>query len=143
MEICLVGYIDRTPENERMFGTYEFRNDFWAEKIMFRRKDRRPLADGELKCVSEWIDREIVKKHRVNWLSEKHPAYADITDAEVLKKYWPWMPDKEIKQRLDLDKENHIRAIVSGFPPEDFKRLYLSEPAAYTNKSKQLELNFK
>lgn len=140
MKVCLVGYIDNTEENKRMLDTYEFKNDFWAENFKFRRKDGQPLADGELKQVSDWINREIVKKHRTNWLSEKHPAYADVTDADVLKKYWPWMPDKEIKQLLD--HEAYMRSIAKAFPPEEFRRQYLSEPLA-AKKNRELELEFK
>ena len=140
MKVCLVGYVDNTEENKRMLDTYEFKNDFWAENFKFRRRDRQPLADGELEMVSNWIDREIIKKHRTNWLSEKHPAYVDITDAEVLKKYWPWMPDDEIKQRLD--HEAHMKAIAKEFPPEEFRRQYLSEPLS-AKKNRELELEFK
>lgn len=140
MRVCLVGYVDNTEENKRMLDTYEFKNDFWAENFKFRRKDRKPLADGELKLVSDWINREVVKKHRTNWLSDKNPAYIDVTDPEVLKKYWPWMPDEEIKQQLD--HEAYIKAIAKEFPPEEFCRQYLSEPLA-AKKNRELELEFR
>ena len=130
MKVCLVGYVDNTEENKRMLDTYEFKNDFWAENFKFRRKDRQPLADGELEMVSKWIDREIVKKHRTNWLSNREPAYTDITDAEVLKKYWPWMPDEEIRQQLD--HEARMKALQT-LPPEEFRRLYLAEPVIHSD----------
>ena len=77
MQICLVGYLDNTVENKLMLDTYELRNDFWAENFKFRRKDLKPITDEELEWVSAWIDREIIKKHRTNWLSDKNPAYID------------------------------------------------------------------
>ncbi len=141
MRVCLIGYIDRTDENAAMLEAYEFRNDFWAERIKFRRKDGHSLADGELERVSDWVNREIVGKHRTNWLSERQPAYADITDAEELKKYWPWMNDGEIRQRLD--REAVMRAIFEEFPPEEFRRQYLAEPVIHNDGSRQLELEFK
>lgn len=132
MRVCLVGYVDNTEENKRMLDTYEFKNDFWAENFKFRRKDRKPLADGEMELVSDWVNREIVKKHRTNWLSDKNPAYIDVTDPEVLKKFWPWMPDEEIL----------MKAIAKEFPPEEFRRQYLSEPLA-AKKNRELALEFK
>lgn len=141
MKVCLVGYIDNTEENKRMLDTYEFKNDFWAENFKFRRRDGQPLADGELKMVSDWINREIVKKHRTNWLSEKNPAYIDITDPELLKKYRPWMPDQKIRQQLD--SEAHMKAIAREFPPEEFRRQYLAEPVVHSDGSRQMELKFK
>lgn len=140
MKVCLVGYIDNTEENKIMLDTYEFKNDFWAENFKFRRRDGQPLADGELKMVSDWINREIVKKHRTNWLSEKNPAYIDITDPELLKKYWPWMPDQEIRQQLDA--EAHMKAIAHEFPPEEFRRQYLAEPFVHSDGSRQMVLEF-
>ena len=140
MEVCLVGYVDNTEENKRMLDTYEFKNDFWAERFKFRRKDGQQLVDGELKLVSDWINREVVKKHRTNWLSEKNPAYIDVTDPELLKKYWPWMPDEEIRQRLD--HEAHMKAIAKEFPPEEFRRQYLSEPVIHSDGSRQMEIEF-
>lgn len=139
MKVCLVGYIDNTEENKRMLDSYEFKNDFWAERVKFRRRDGQPLADGELKQVSDWINREIAKKHRTNWLSNREPAYTDITDAEVLKKFWPWMPDGGIRQQLD--HEAHMRAIAKEFPPDEFRRQYLAEPLA-AKKNRELELEF-
>lgn len=140
MQVCLIGYIDNTPENKAMLDAYEFRNDFWAERIKFRRKDGQPVNEDELRRVSKWVNSEIVDKHRTNWLSEKQPAYADITDAEVLKKYWPWMNDEEIRQRLD--HEAHMRAIAKELPPEEFRRQYLAEPLA-AKRNRELELEFK
>ena len=141
MKVCLVGYIDNTEENKRMLDTYEFKDDFWAENFKFRRRDGQPLADGEREMVSKWIDREIVKKHRTNWLSDKKPAYTDVTDPELLKKFWPWMPDQEIRQQLDA--EAHMKAIAREFPPEEFRRQYLAEPVVHSDGSRQMELKFK
>lgn len=104
MQICLVGYIDNTPENKRMLDTYELRNDFWAENFAFRRRDGKRVTEDELKMVSAWIDREIVKKHRTNWLSEKNPEYIDVTDPAVIKQYHPWMSDEEIHERLESER---------------------------------------
>lgn len=103
MKICLVGYIDNTPENKQMLETYEFRNDFWAENFKFRRRDGKLVSQEELKLVSAWLDREVIKKHRTNWLSEKHPEYIDVTDPAAIKHYYPWMSDEEIQKRLDAE----------------------------------------
>lgn len=104
MKICLVGYIDNTPENRHMLETYEIRNDFWAENFKFRRRDGRQVSDKELVEVSAWINREIVDKHRTNWLSEKKPEYIDVTDPAIIKQYYPWMADEEIQERLDTEQ---------------------------------------
>ncbi len=104
MKVCLIGYIDNTPENKQMLDTYELRNDFWAENFKFRRRDGKKVTEDELKQVSAWIDREIVKKHRTNWLSEKNPEYIDVTDPAVIKKYYSWMTDEEIQERLEAER---------------------------------------
>lgn len=104
MKVCLIGYIDNTPENKQMLDIYELRNDFWAENFKFRRRDGKKVTEDELKQVSAWIDREIVKKHRTNWLSEKSPEYIDVTDPAVIKKYYSWMTDEEIQERLEAER---------------------------------------
>ena len=56
MQICLVGYIDNTPENREMFETYELKNDFWAERIKFRRRDGKQVdVSIKQKGESVWI----------------------------------------------------------------------------------------
>ena len=106
MKICLVGYVDDTPENKQMLDAYEFRNDFWAETFKFRRRDGKQVTDDELKQVSAWLDREVVKKHRTNWLSEQHPAYIDVADPAVIKKFYPWMTDEDIQKSLEAERRH-------------------------------------
>jgi len=147
MKICLVGYIDNTPENRKMFDTYELRNDFWAENIAFRRRDGKPVSDDELKMVSKWIDREIVKKHRMNWLSERNPEYIDVEDPAVIKRYCPWMSDEQIQERLAEEQRHKIlEKMREEMPYEEWKRMMLDNLPTYhptpTNVTKQLELRF-
>lgn len=49
MQICLVGYLDNTPENRKMLDTYELRNDFWAENFAFR---RLPYEEWKLRMLA-------------------------------------------------------------------------------------------
>lgn len=119
MKICLVGYIDNTPENKQMLDTYELRNDFWAEKFAFRRRDGKQVTDEELREVSKWIDREIVKKHRTNWLSNRETPYIDVKDPELIKKYCPWMSDQEIQEQLEAERRSEELAAIRDLPYEE------------------------
>lgn len=149
MEICLVGYIDNTPENKQMLETYEFRNDFWAENFAFRRRDGKQVTEEERKQVSKWLDREVIKKHRTNWLSDKNPAYIDVTDPAVIKKYYPWMSDEAIQERLFREKELEA---IRDLPYEEWKQRILAMPGrpnsmptsdpAPVDLPRQLELEF-
>lgn len=150
MEICLVGWLDGTAENKRMLDTYELRNDFWAENFAFRRRDGKPVSEDELKMVSEWIDREIVKKHRTNWLSNDKTPYIDVKDPALIKKYCPFMSDEEIQERLEAERRSEELAAIRDLPFEEWKKRMLAIPGVLptcdqepTDKSKQLELEFK
>lgn len=147
MQICLVGYVDNTPENKEMLDTYEFRNDFWAENFKFRRRDGKQVTQDELKMVSAWIDREIVKKHRTNWLSEKNPEYIDVTDPAVIKKYQPWMTDEQIQERLEAERQNKsLKVMRDEMPLDKWKQMMLANPPTYyptpPSMAKELELKF-
>ena len=147
MLICLVGYIDNTPENREMFETYELKNDFWAERIKFRRRDGKQVNEDELKRVSAWIDREIVKKHRVNWLSEKNHEYIDVTDSSVIKHYCPWMSDEQIQERLESERRHKFyEKMREEMPPDKWERMVMAKPPTYyptpPSMAKQLELKF-
>lgn len=149
MKICLVGYLDNTVENKLMLDTYELRNDFWAENFKFRRKDLKPITDEELKWVSAWIDREIIKKHRTNWLGEKNPAYIDVTDPAVIKRYYSWMTDEEIHERLEAERrQEFFKKLQENLPYKEWKRMMMAMPwkaclPAPKNVAKQLEIEFK
>ena len=152
MKICLVGYLDNTPENREMLETYELRNDFWAANIKFRRRDGRPVTEEERKTVSEWIDREMVRKHRTNWLGDGEPAYRDVRDPAVIKKYYPWMPDEEILERLEAERRAEEMDAIRDLPYEEWKRRMSAMPGrpvnmpecghAPANAPVQLEFNF-
>lgn len=152
MQICLVGYIDNTPENREMFETYELRNDFWAERIKFRRRDGKQVDEDELKRVSAWINREIVDKHRTNWLSNRETPYIDTKDPELIKKYCPWMSDQEIQEQLEAERRSEELAAIRDLPYEEWKRRMLAMPGRPNNMltgdtepmnlPKQLELRF-
>lgn len=147
MKICLVGYIDNTEENKQMLDTYEFRNDFWAENFKFRRRDGKKVTDEELKAVSQWIDREIVKKHRTNWLSEKNPEYIDVTDPVIIKKYYPWMSEEDIQKRLESDRQHEFfEKMRKEMPTDKLERMVMANPPMYyptlPSMAKQLELKF-
>ena len=139
MKICLVDYVDNTPENKEMLDTYEFRNDFWAQNFKFRRRDGKQVTQDELKKVSAWLDREVVKKHRTNWLG-KNPEYIEVTDPAVIKKYWPWMPDEEIKERLEAERQRKFLKVMRDEMPFDkWKQMITSNPPSM---AKELELKF-
>ena len=152
MQICLVGYLDNTPENKRMLNTYELRNDFWAENFAFRRRDGNPVSEDELKMVSAWIDREIVKKHRTNWLSNRETPYIDVKDPELIKKYCPWMSDEEIQKQLEAERYAEEMDAIRDLPYEEWKQRVLAIPGRPNNMltgdtepmnlPKQLELVF-
>ena len=147
MKICLVGYIDNTPENREMFETYELKNDFWAERIKFRRRDGKQVDEDELKRVSAWISREIVDKHRTNWLSEKNPEYIDVTDPAVVKHYCPWMSDEQIQERLESERRHKFcEKMCKEVPPDEWERMVMANPPTYyptpPSMAKQLELRF-
>lgn len=152
MEICLVGHIDNTPENKQMLETYEFRNDFWAENFAFRRRDGKQVTEEERKQVSKWLDREVIKKHRTNWLSDKNPAYIDVTDPAVIKKYYPWMSDEEIQERLESEFRTKELEAIRDLPYEEWKQRILAMPgrpnsmptsdSAPVDLPRQLELEF-
>lgn len=147
MKICLVGYIDNTPENKQMLETYEFKNDFWAENFKFRRRDGQQVTDDELKQVSKWLDREVIKKHRTNWLSEKNPEYIDVIDPAIIKKYCPWMSDEQIKEQLDAERQHEFfEKMRKEMPPEKWKCMMMANPPTYyptpPSMAKQLELKF-
>lgn len=152
MKICLVGYVDNTPENLEMLDTYELRNDFWAENFKFRRRDGKPVSEEELKMVSKWIDREIVKKHRTNWLSDREPQYIDVKDPVLIKKYYPFMSDDEIKEQLEAERRAEEMDAIRNLPYEEWKQRVLAMPASpnslpsyhptSTNVAKQLEFEF-
>ena len=152
MQICLVGYLDNTPENKQMLDTYELRNDFWAENFAFRRRDGKPVSEDELKMVSAWIDREIVKKHRTNWLGNRETPYIDVKDPELIKKYCPWMSDEEIQKQLEAERYAEEMDAIRDLPYEEWKQRMLAMPGRPnsmptcdtepTNAPKQLELRF-
>ena len=152
MQICLVGYLDNTPENKQMLDTYELRNDFWAENFAFRRRDGNPVSEDELKMVSAWIDREIVKKHRTNWLSNRETPYIDVKDPELIKKYCPWMSDEEIQKQLEAERYAEEMDAIRDLPYEEWKQRVLAIPGRSNNMltgdtepmnlPKQLELVF-
>jgi hypothetical protein len=152
MKICLVGYVDNTPENQEMLDTYELRNDFWAENFKFRRRDGKPVSEEELKMVSKWIDREIVKKHRTNWLSNRETPYIDVKDPVLIKKYYPFMSDDEIKEQLEAERRAEEMDAIRNLPYEEWKQRVLAMPASpnslpsyhptSTNVAKQLEFEF-
>ena len=152
MQICLVGYLDNTPENEQMLDTYELRNDFWAENFAFRRRDGKPVSEDELKMVSAWIDREIVKKHRTNWLSNRETPCIDVKDPELIKKYRPWMSDEEIQKQLEAERYAEEMDAIRDLPYEEWKQRMLAIPGRPNNMltgdtepmnlPKQLELRF-
>lgn len=152
MEICLVGYIDNTPENKQMLETYEFRNDFWAENFRFRRRDGKQVTEEERLQVSKWLDREVIKKHRTNWLSDRNPAYIDVTDPVVIKKHYPWMSDEQIKEQLESERRLKELEAIRGLPYEERMQRMLamsvrpnsmptSNPAP-ADLPRQLELEF-
>ena len=153
MQICLVGYIDNTPENHQMLDTYEFRNDFWAENFAFRRRDGKSISEEERKMVSMWIDREVVKKHRTNWLSNRETPYIDVKDPELIKKYCPWMSDEEIQEQLEAERRAEEMDAIRNLPYDERKRRMLAMPgkpnnmmtgnAEPANLPKQLEFEFK
>lgn len=150
MQICLIGWLDNTPENKQMLDTYELRNDFWAENFAFRRRDGKPISEEELKEVSLWIDREIVKKHRTNWLSNRETPYIDVKDPKLIKKYCPFMSDEEIRERLEAERRSEELAAIRDLPYEEWKQRMLALPGALptcdsepTNVVKQLEFDFK
>ena len=124
MRVCMVGRIDNTPKNKEVLETYELKNDFWAERICFRRKDRVPMTSDEIKEMQKWCKDEIIDKHRTNWLSEKEPAYEEINYPDIIRKMFPWMDEEEIM-------------VQCGLKPR--QKLFESEPESYP---KQLKLEF-
>jgi hypothetical protein len=152
MKICLVGYVDNTPENKQMLETYEFKNDFWAENFKFRRRDGKQVTDDELKQVSKWLDREVIKKHRTNWLSDRNPAYIDVTDPVVIKKHYPWMTDEQIKEQLESERRAKELEAIRNLPYEERMQRMLAMPCrpnsiptsnpAPADLPRQLELEF-
>ena len=86
-----------------------------------------------------WLDREVVKKHRTNWLG-KNPEYIEVTDPAVIKKYWPWMPDEEIKERLEAERQRKFLKVMRDEMPFDkWKQMMTANPPSM---AKELELKF-
>lgn len=136
MKISLANYIDNTEENRRVMDTYELRNCWFSKRVAFRRKDGRKMSDEEIRQMQAWCRREIFDKHRTNWLGEE-PEYMDTTDVETIRKYWPWMPDDEIRRQIDAEQKLS-RHLQEDFRPEG----RLNQPVTYSDGSIETSLDF-
>jgi hypothetical protein len=63
-----------------------------------------------------------------------------VTDPAVIKKYWPWMSDEEIKERLEAERQHKFLEMMrKELSPEKWKNMMTANPPSM---AKELELKF-